>query len=213
MTLHRSQHHTTSRDLAETLQTYEKDADIFLKHWGRKKYKRPPLLVEWMKLLPERAVLLDLGCGAGQDSRYLTRLGHRVIGLDRTMPLLQFARKRTPSVPLVLADMRSLPIRADSLNGIWAAASLIHLPKRNVTSVLAALQHLVRPEGFFAATFTYGSNSRVKRTSWMPGRYFVRWKKEELARAFRRAGWGVLSLKVVSNQERKGRWINIIAKR
>jgi hypothetical protein len=99
------------------------------------------------------------------------------------------------------------------VDGIWVAASLIHLQKRGVTSVLAALRHLVRPEGLLAATVTYGSNSRIKRTGWMPGRYFVRWKKEELAWAFRRAGWGVLSLKVVSNQERKGRWINIIAKR
>lgn len=130
------------------------------------------------------------------------------------MPLLQFAKRRAPLVPFLLADMRALPIRAGSLDGIWAAASLIHLPKRAVPSVLAALRHLVKPEGLLAATFTYGSNSRVKRTGWMPGRYFARWrKKDELARTLRRAGWTVLSLRVVSNQERKGRWINVIAKR
>jgi hypothetical protein len=44
MTLHRLQHHTTSANVTQTLRTYEKDADIFLKHWGRKKYKRPQLL-------------------------------------------------------------------------------------------------------------------------------------------------------------------------
>ena len=213
MAVRESQHHITSRDIAQTLRTYEKDADLFLKHWGRKKYKRPPLLTQWLKLLPECAVLLDLGCGAGQDSRYLDLLGHRVIGLDRTMPLLKFATVRTPSVPLVLADMRSLPLRAGSLNGIWAAASLIHLPKRAVPSVLTTLQHLVKPGGFVAATFTYGSNSRVKLTGWMPGRYFARWRKDELARTLHRAGWTVLSLRVVSNQERKGRWINVVARR
>ncbi|BFU90669.1 MAG: hypothetical protein NTAFB01_18560 [Nitrospira sp.] len=211
MTLHRPQHHTTSGDIAQTLRTYEKDGHIFLKHWGRKKYKRPPLLEEWLRLLPERAALLDLGCGAGQDSRYLAKLGHRVIGLDRAMPLLQFAKRRAPSVPFLLADIRSLPIRAESLDGVWAAASLIHLQKRTVTSVLAALRHLVKPGGFVAATFTYGSNSRIKRTGWMPGRYFARWRKDELSRTLRRAGWTVLSLRVVSNQERKGRWINVIA--
>jgi hypothetical protein len=47
----------------------------------------------------------------------------------------------------------------------------------------------------------------------MPGRYFARWKKDELAQALRGAGWQVLSLRVVSNQERKGRWINVIARR
>jgi len=209
----RPQHHTTSSEISQTLQTYEKDAELFLKHWGKKRYKRPLLLTEWLTFLPRRGVFLDLGCGAGQDARYLTKRGHRVIGLDRTMPLLQFATRQTPFVPLVLADIRALPIRADSIDGIWAAASLIHLPKRNMTDVLAMLHRLVRPEGFFAATLTYGRLSRVKRTGWMPGRYFARWRKDELARTLRRAGWTVLSIRVVNNQERKGRWINVIATR
>lgn len=211
MTLHKPQHLTTSRDVTQTLLTYEKDGETFLKHWGRKKYKRPPLLTEWLKLLPAHATLLDLGCGAGQDARYLAKLGHRVIGLDRTMPLLQFANEQIPSVPLVLADIRALPLRADSLGGVWAAASLIHLPKRDMTGVLVALRDIVKPAGLFAATFTYGSNSRIKRTGWMPGRYFARWQKDELGRVLRRTGWKVIFLRVVSNQERKGRWINVMA--
>lgn len=213
MPIHRRQNHTTSSEISQTLCTYERDADLFLKHWGKKKYKRSQLLTEWLRLLPERAILLDLGCGAGQDTRYLATLGHRVIGLDRTLPLLQFAQRQAPSVLFLLADMRALPIRAGTVDGIWAAASLIHLQKRTVSSALTALRYLVKPEGLFAATFTYGGNSRIKRTGWMPGRYFSRWKKDELARVFRRTGWTVLSLRVVSNQERKGRWINVMAKR
>jgi SAM-dependent methyltransferase len=197
----------------ETLRTYEKDAEIFLKQWGRKRYKRPPLLAEWLKQLPARALLLDLGCGAGQDARYLTKLGHRVIGLDRTMPLLRFAKQRTSSVPFLLGDIRALPIRSGSLDGIWAAASLIHLHKRDVARVLVMLRELTKSQSLLATTFTYGTSSRIKRTGWMPGRYFARWRKEELTRALRRAGWTVLSLKVVNNQERKGRWINVIAAR
>lgn len=206
-------HHTTSHDIAQTLLVYEKDAEIFLKQWGRRKYKRPALLKGWVAVLPKQAVLLDLGCGAGQDARFLATLGHGVIGLDRTMPLLAFAKRQAPFVPFMLADMRALPIRAGSLDGIWAAASLIHLQKRNVTSVLAALRHLVKSEGLMAATFTYGSKSKVKRAGWMPGRYFARWRKDELIRTLRRTGWKVLFVKVVSNQERKGRWINVIARR
>lgn len=205
-------HHTISHAVAQTLLTYEKDAEIFLQQWGRKKYKRPALLKEWVDVLPRPAVLLDLGCGAGQDARYLATLNHRVIGLDRTLPLLRFARRRSASVPFVLADMRALPIRAGALDGIWAAASLIHLPKKTIPCVLAVLHHLVKPAGFLAGTFTFGSNSRIKQGGWMPGRYFARWKKDELACAFRRSGWVVLSIRVVSNQERKGRWINVIAR-
>ena len=206
-------HHTTNRIVAQTILTYEKDAEMFLTQWGRKKYRRPPLLREWAALLPQQAVLLDAGCGAGQDARYLKTHGHRVIGLDRTMPLLQFAKKRSPFVPFILGDMRSLPVRAGTLDGIWMAAALMHVPKPVARQVLADLRESVQVNGLLAATVTHGWRSGIKQRGWMPGRYFARWKKDELARALHRAGWTVLSLRVVSNQERKGRWINLIARR
>ncbi len=205
-------HHTTSRVVAQTLEIYDRDARLFLTRWGRPRYKRPPLLAEWLTLLPQRAVLLDLGCGGGQDTRYLKAAGYRVIGLDRTLPLLQFAQKRAPSVPLILADMRALPVRAASLGGIWAAASLMHLPKEVAMDVLVRLHRCLRPGGVLAATVTYGTRSRVQGRGWIPGRYFARWRKAELTRALHRAGWEVQMLRVATNQERKGRWINLIAR-
>src|ERR1700682_4319687 len=102
MTIRPTPHHTTSRVVAQTLETYDRDARLFLTRWGKLRYKRPALLVEWLTLLPKRAVLLDLGCGGGQDTRYLKAAGYRVIGLDRTLPLLRFGKKRSPFVPLIL---------------------------------------------------------------------------------------------------------------
>ena len=206
-------HHTTTREIAQTLRVYEDDAESFLTQWGRKRYKRPALLLQWMAWLPRRALVLDLGCGGGQDARYLMTVGHRVIGLDRTMPLLRFAQSRLESLPLVQADLRALPIRAGKLDGIWAAASLMHLPKPLARRTLVELRNAVRPNGVLGATVTHGWRSRIKQGGWMPGRYFARWKKDELARALHRAGWEVLALCVVSNRERKGRWINVIARR
>ncbi|HSA61912.1 MAG TPA: hypothetical protein VLE03_06700 [Nitrospiraceae bacterium] len=56
-------HHTTSHAVAQTLEIYDRDARLFLTRWGKPRYKRPALLVEWRTLLPARAVLLDPGCG------------------------------------------------------------------------------------------------------------------------------------------------------
>ena len=71
----------------------------------------------------------------------------------------------------------------------------------------------VPPGGLFAATVTYGMTGRLVTDGWVPGRYFARGKKNELARAVRRAGWNILELKMVTNRERKGRWLNLIAQR
>jgi len=100
-----------------------------------------------------------------------------------------------------------------SSDGLWAAASLMHLPKSDARRVLSELWRFVRPGGFFAATVTHGMKSRLVTDGWLPGPYVARWKKDELARAVHRAGWTILELKVITNQERKGRWLNLLAQR
>ncbi|MEO5954290.1 MAG: methyltransferase domain-containing protein [Nitrospiraceae bacterium] len=206
-------YHTTSRVVAQTLETYDREARVFLTRWGKPRYKRPALLVEWLSLLPQRAILLDLGCGGGQDARYLKAAGYRVIGLDRTLPLLRFGKTRVSSLPLVLADMRFLPLHSGRLEGIWAAASLMHLPKPAAGQVFLELHRLMGPGGLLAATLTYGTRSRILERGWLPGRYFARWRKAELANALRHAGWEIVMLRVVTNQERKGLWLNLVARR
>jgi len=90
---------------------------------------------------------------------------------------------------------------------------MIHLPKGEVRGVLADLFTIIRPGGVLAATVTQGTKSRTLSRGWIPGRYVARWKKAELEQAFRAAGWCVIELNVVIGQERKGRWINVIARR
>ncbi len=208
-----ARHLSTNLPIAQTLDVYDREAETFLTRWGKGKYKRPPLLNEWLRMIPKGSQLLDLGCGAGQDTRYLRSIGHRVIGLDHTLPLLAFASRRSSTLPYILGDIRTIPIADDCLDGVWAAASLIHLPKPVARLVFAELAKCVRPGGLFAATITQGRSSGIKTRGWMPGRFFARWQKDELARALSQAGWQVLSLRVVHNRERKGRWINAIAER
>lgn len=213
MPRHCRSHDTISKVVLQTVAVYERSVDEFLSRWGRRRYRRPPLLRRLLALLPKQARLLDLGCGAGQDARYLGQQGYRVIGLDRTGALLSFARRRFTVLPLIQADMRRLPLHRGSVDAIWAAASLIHLPKAAIRAILADLLDLVQPGGVLAATVTHGTKSRMLRRGWIPGRYFARWTKEELEKAFCAAGWQVIELNVVTGQERAGRWINVMARR
>ncbi len=127
--------------------------------------------------------------------------------------MLSAGRRRYHSLPLVCADLRQLPFHAMSFDGLWAAASLMHFPKPVARRILTDLNRLVRPGGLFAATVTHGVRSRIVTGGWVPGRYFARWKKDELARAVRRAGWSILELKIITNRERRGRWLNLLAQK
>ncbi len=206
-------HDNTTQLVLQTIDAYERSAKECIARWNRRRHRRPLLLLEWLQCLPAGGRLLDLGCGGGKDAGDLDRRGYRVVGVDRTSALLSAGRCRYPSLPLIRADLRDLPFQARSFDGLWAAASLMHLPKPEARRIFADLCKLVRPGGFFAATVTYGVKSRLVTDGWVPGRYFARWKKEELARALRGAGWKILELNVVTNRERKGRWVNVIARR
>lgn len=204
-------HDNTTQLVLQTIDAYERSAKECVVRWNKRRPRRPSLLVEWLEYLPAGTRLLDLGCGGGRDAGDLDLRGYRVVGVDRTSALLSAGRRRYRSLPLVRADLRQLPFHAISFDGLWAAASLMHLPKPEARRILADLCKLVRPGGLFAATVTYGMKSRLVTDGWVPGRYFARWKKDELARAVRRAGWTILELKVVANRERKGRWLNLLA--
>ena len=206
-------HDSTTQFVLQTIDAYERSAKECIARWNKRRHRRPPLLAEWLACLPADARLLDLGCGGGKDAGDLVQRGYRVVGLDRTSALLSAGRRRYRSLPLIRADLRQLPFHAMSFDGLWAAASLMHLPKPVARRILTDLSRLIRPGGLFAATVTYGVKSRIVTDGWVPGRYFARWKKHELARAVRRAGWNILGLKIITNRERKGRWLNLLAQR
>jgi SAM-dependent methyltransferase len=198
---------------ARTIGVYDENAETFLAHWGRRRYRVPPLLGVLLRPLPAGSRVLDLGCGPGLDLRYLASRGFRGVGLDRSLRFLSHAKRRDPGLLLALGDIRRPPFAGDRFDAVWAAASLIHLSRTEVRGALRAVRELLPPGGRFAATFVHGTASGILKRGWMPGRYFSRWTKEELRRAVRRAGWTVESIEVAVNRERKGRWINLVARR
>ena len=204
---------STTQLVLQTIDAYERSAKECVARRNKRRHRQPPLLAKWIQRLPADARLLDLGCGGGQDAGDLDRRGYRVMGVDRTSALLSEGRRRYRSLSLVRADFRFLPFQAKSFDGLWAGASLMHLPKPDARRTLADLYRLVRPGGLFAATVTHGVKSSLVTDGWVPGRYFARWRKDELARAVRRAGWNILDLRVVTNRERKGRWLNLLAQK
>lgn len=109
--------------------------------------------------------------------------------------------------------MRRLPFRQNTFDGVFAAASLIHLPKPAVRDVCRVLGQLVLRGGLLRATFVYGATSGYIRRGWIPGRYVSQWRKRELEQVVRWSGWDILSLQIVTNRERKGRWLNLLARR
>jgi SAM-dependent methyltransferase len=139
-------HDTTSKVVLQTVAAYEQSVDKYLSRRGRQRYRQSLLLRiplrRWLAFLPKQARLLDLGRGVGQDARHLCQEGNGIVGLDRTGAISICPAACTFRF-VVLADMRWISPHRGSVDGIWAAASMIHLPESAVRVVLVDLLDVI----------------------------------------------------------------------
>ena len=107
-------------------------------------------LSRFLSALPEGSTILDLGCGSGRDSLYFIENGHLVTALDSCKALALKASNHIGQNVLV-QDFRSMSLPT-KFDGIWACASLLHLPKQDMLAVLQCLRgYLVRNGRFYAS--------------------------------------------------------------
>src|SRR4029077_5220623 len=88
------------------------------------------------KHLSQHAKLLDLGCGSGRDAKIFTEMGVDVTGIDFCSRLIEIATKKAPIAKFQLMDIEALSFPDCSFDGVWAAMSLGHIPKKILPAVL-----------------------------------------------------------------------------
>jgi SAM-dependent methyltransferase len=104
-----------------------------------------------------RGLVCDLGCGPAQLARYLRDRGVSAFGLDLSEAMLAEARQLNPDLGFVLSSMLALGVRSDSLAGIAAFYSIIHIPRDCVLGVFSELARVLRREGALLLAFHVGS--------------------------------------------------------
>jgi ubiquinone/menaquinone biosynthesis C-methylase UbiE len=100
----------------------------------------------------EKGPVLELGCGTGRVSIPLARAGVELVGVDRSAPMLERARKRTKSgVRFVRADIRALPFGDRSFPTIIAPYGILQslTRPRDLTATLTSVARVIAPGGTF----------------------------------------------------------------
>ncbi|BBJ31097.1 SAM-dependent methyltransferase [Rickettsia asiatica] len=106
--------------------------------------------------LPEKAHILDAGCGVGRDTKYFLSQGYQVTAFDGSTEMVKLASKETGT------NVRQLTfqdIDFDELfDGVWTQATLLHVPYNETTNVYKKIHAALKPEGIFYASYGYGSD-------------------------------------------------------
>ncbi|OWT80587.1 MULTISPECIES: class I SAM-dependent methyltransferase [unclassified Achromobacter] len=110
--------------------------------------------------------ILDLGCGPGRDLRAFTALGHHAVGLDGTSRFVEMARQAS-GCEVWQQDFLALDLPPASFDGIYANASLFHVPSQELPRVLADLRAALKADGVLFTSNPRGANEE----GWNRGRY------------------------------------------
>ncbi|MET8645454.1 class I SAM-dependent methyltransferase [Streptomyces sp. NPDC004096] len=110
--------------------------------------------------------VLDAGCGTGRaltPLRAAVGASGIVLGADLTPPMLEAAVRagRDRDGLLLLADVAALPVRTGSLDAVFAAGLIAHLPRP--AENLRELARVVRPGGLLALFHPIGRAALAAR--------------------------------------------------
>ena len=110
--------------------------------------------------------ILDLGCGPGRDLRAFRDLGHEAVGLDGAARFVEMARDHT-GCEVLHQDFLALDLPAAHFDGVFANASLFHVPAQELPRVLGELRATLRPRGILFSSNPHGRNQE----GWRDRRY------------------------------------------
>jgi SAM-dependent methyltransferase len=112
--------------------------------------------------------ILDFGCGPGRDLKAFAALGHKPIGLDGTPSFAAMAREQS-GCEVWQQDFLALDLPPAAFDGIFANASLFHVPTQELPRVLRQLHAALKPAGVLFSSNPRGGNEE----GWNGDRYGV----------------------------------------
>ncbi len=113
----------------------------------------------FLPLIPKEGKILDVGCGAGRDLRYFRNHGYEAEGIEPASNLAEIAGKYS-GAPVQNLRVEQLDVR-EQYDGIWASASLLHVPREVLPDTLRRLILALKPRGVLYVCFKKGLADRV----------------------------------------------------
>ena len=112
--------------------------------------------------------LLDFGCGPGRDLRTFKSLGHHATGLEGSAQLAALARAHS-GCEVLEQNFLDLRLPSSRFDGVFANASLFHVPSQALPQVLRALHEALKPSGVLFSSNPRGDDQE----GWNGDRYGV----------------------------------------
>ena len=167
----------------------------------------------FLENLPKgKQAILDVGCGSGRDSVFFANQGFEVVAIDGSQNVIDLAKQTDTRIDWQCLRFDEIAKQnwQNQFTGIWACASLLHVPFDDLSKILNDLLSCLRPTGVLYASFKYGDSEREKE-----GRFFCdineqRWQliEEQLDSAKALKLWQTVD----NRMDKRDIWWNVLLK-
>lgn len=192
----------------ETLDYYDQASDAFVA--GTLTADMTDTRSRFSAHLPPKGVILDFGCGSGRDTKAFLDAGFRVDAADGSAELCALASRYTGirARKMLFNELDTV----DRYDGIWACASILHLPRKELADVLGRVENALKAGGILYASFKYGTFEGMRN-----GRYFTDFTEESLKEFWE----PVTTMRIfdlwitedVRPDRKEEKWINLLARK
>ncbi len=143
--------------MSETLDFYANNAADFINRTTN--LNLSALYADFLPFIPAGGSILDAGCGSGRDSRYFINQGYTVHAFDA---VAEITRQASSLIDKTVEVATFENFRSDNkYDGIWACASLLHVPPDHLPDAIDNLAFHLRSGGAFYMSFKYGNGQRI----------------------------------------------------
>ena len=160
---------------------------------------------EFTKYVKKDGTILDLGCGTGRDSKEFIKKGFKVIAVDGSKKLCEFASKYIGQEVICSTFEEYEP--NEHFDGLWACSSLLHIPKHEIKSFMKKIIPYLNDGAIIYMSYKYGNNAEEKN-----GRYFVNFDEQSINELFKDFTELKKIKEEITNDVRPGRtdekWLN-----
>jgi len=164
----------------------------------------------FLALLPASGNILDAGCGSGRDSRAFKDRGYEVTAIDASEQMAAIAAESLNQRVDVMR-LQNIPFVSE-FDGIWACASVLHVPRAEIDEVLRRFWRALKPGGICFLSFKEGSGERVDDH----GRHFVDFTASEFVETLG-GHEGLELIRIWNGDDMRGRpevrWVNTLVRR
>lgn len=122
---------------------------------------------KFISYLPANSFVLDFGCGSGRDTKYFLSKNLKIKAIDGSEKMCEIAHKNT-GIEIEHVLFSNFECEENCFDGVWACASILHLPPTDLPIVLKKLEIALKSNGILYASFKYGENDRI-----VDGRFFT----------------------------------------